>query len=343
MNNPKPLFVPSKRTFNLRHWLTGAFSKHLPHKLIALAVAVLVWGGIQNVIDRKGYVEGVELRVIPPPGYMLLSETLPEIGLDIRGNEKNISRYTPHDFSIEYTVSGAEVQGTADALSIQLRPEYVQAPRGITVVGVTPSSIRVRVDRQVTREKTVRVILSGELTDGYQGIGSAIPSVIPVTGPESVLRRLSYIPTAPIPLDKTMTETFFVTNHPLEMPMGNLSCDVSGIEATVNIQHLAVQRTIPDLPVDFLVPESMTGYRIVHAVNEKAVVRFSGKQTALNLLAPSYIRIFADVSELPKNPESGIYSVSLRCWCADPMVKIESVDPRKVSVKVIAPDSSWIR
>lgn len=308
--------------------ITGIFTRHLPQKVIALIAALLLWFFVSDMmIGKKGTIQGVELRVTLPEGYLLLSDKFPEISLDIDGSEGLVSEALPKDFLIEYNVSASDLSQNGESLNLLLKPEMVRKKSSwLTVSEIRPQNIPIRADKKVTREKPLRVVTAGDLSPGFYASCTAIPSVIPVTGPESILRRIPSIPLTPIPLDKAMSETFFITNHPVELPHPSLQSDVHGAEVTVSILRRGADRTLSNLPVHFL---SSSGITLPQAPSCFAEVKVKGSLEALQVLAPHYLRVFADFPAATRT-DSGFLDIPLRVWCIDPTVQIDSVSPLSI-------------
>lgn len=317
----------------LGRFIIGLFTKNLLYKLVALLLAVLVWLTVQSLTGKPSRIDGVQLRVYAPENYMLLNDKFQDITLELRGSDEALAQARPHDFKVEYAISPQELQASTDAVHIMLRPQHVvQVPRGITVSDIEPKTVRVSIDHRVTREKEVRVVFTGDLPDGYSATASVIPPMVSVSGPERLLRMTSTIATIPVMLDRSITETFTVNAQPLDIPNPNLSSPVRQVDVTVRVQQTSTQRTFANLPIYLMARNrerkdfELTGTRRVN-------VRLSGTDMALEAMSPTFLRVFADLSDLGEADSQQVYTVPLRCWCADPKISILSIEPAVTTLK----------
>jgi diadenylate cyclase len=108
-------------------------------KLLALGLSFLLWTIYSaEPVAEVGYVVPIEFRNVP--ANLEISGDVPaQVHVRVRGRSILVRRLTPADLAISVDLSHAQVGETA----FQLTPDQVAAPYAVTVVGVTPSLIRV--------------------------------------------------------------------------------------------------------------------------------------------------------------------------------------------------------
>lgn len=172
--------------------LRALFQRNLPAKLIALAVAVVLWLFVMN--EQNPQIEGtftvaVELRNAPE-GYKVTQEEK-SAKIKVRGARSFFVSAEPEGFKAYADLAGL------DSGDHQVKVKAV-LPQGFELVDAQPDTVSVHLDKIVQRSVRVDLIVTGSAASGYTvGKISQTASTVLVEGPESrvaeVDRAIGYI------------------------------------------------------------------------------------------------------------------------------------------------------
>lgn len=226
-----------KRVEAIVAFLSGSLAEDWATKLLALAVAVAVWAWVQSglTVDQR---LRADVSYIWPDGLARHEEVPSSVALTVQGPQAQVRRLERERPVITVDLSDApEGTSTVDygALPIQGVPEAVR------VVHVSPPSIDVRLERRSTRRLPVRVVLAGEIGSAWKLVANkATPSTVEISGPRSLVRALTDVPTEPIDI------TELKESRAVEVPL-NLSHRALSVEGSPSVQvALAVEPVIAE-------------------------------------------------------------------------------------------------
>ena len=132
--------------------------------------------------------------------------------------------------------------------AIPVIKDRLAIPPGVQITQITPAFITVQLDRKLTRAVPVEVVLAGEPAMGYEvAHAKADPEILALTGPESVLKKITVIQTKPVDItgaDDTLKKAGAVDLDALETSMPNTLVTVS-----VAIRKQIVTHTYTGVPV----------------------------------------------------------------------------------------------
>lgn len=236
--------------------------KHLGVKLLALALAFLLW---VHVVTNKTYEHPVTLplKIVDiPEGLMLASNVDKDCEVLVRGTGKQLLRFL---FDTDDEKLSAAKYGEG-LYVIDLTPDELKSDaKGSTeiVEVISPKKVRLRFEERM--EKYVPVIPSIEVTAalGYQKEGDLIvvPDSVLVTGPKRVVRKMQDVKTEELtysdikaPLQDHVKLTFPDSSF--------LTLSDSSVALEQNVIQLS-ERTISDIPVQLRNAKSDSVYTIV--------------------------------------------------------------------------------
>ncbi len=132
--------------------------------------------------------------------------------------------------------------------AIPVIKERLAIPPGLEIIQITPAFITVQLDRKETRTVPVEVVLTGEPAMGYEvAYAKADPEILALTGPESVLKKITVIQTKPVDItgaDDNLRKAGAVALDALEPSMPDTLVTV-----TVAIRKRIVTHTYEAVPV----------------------------------------------------------------------------------------------
>lgn len=168
-------------------------------RLLALGIAIGIWfnASVEDRLVSSEKVVEANVTYNRPSGFMI-TESLRRVDVRLLGSERAIRRLSPYQVDVQVQLSPRQ-EGTS---MISLGPEDVLAPEGLEVVSIEPNEIRVHMEREVTRRVLVIPRIEGTPANGAEaGEPEVFPNQVLVTGPESMVNRLTSLTTAPISLE----------------------------------------------------------------------------------------------------------------------------------------------
>jgi YbbR domain-containing protein len=223
---------------------TGAITNNWQLKLIALAVAFLLWLGIQSGRPYRYRMAHVPVRVINhDPEWVIAGDVVPAtVAIDFRGSFRDLMELAKAGVAIEIPVD--DVTGGSAVYS--LRSSWVNlgsASRSIVIRAIRPDSVHLSFDRIATRLVTVRAVLEGDLPAGLELSGAPVldPGIVRVSGPARRLARMDTLDLRPIDLGSLrQTETMEVM-----IDTTGLGVTVSPRRVRVALPVRAATRSVP--------------------------------------------------------------------------------------------------
>jgi len=176
-----------------KYWITNNW--HL--KIVSLVLAVMLWMAVANQASSEiGLEVPLEYRNIPRK-LEITGDMTNTVQVRLRGSSSLIKDITAKDVSTTIDLG----KMTPGEKIVQLSPQNVQAPFGAEVIRVNPSSVRFDLERTIT--KTVAVVPTYQLPDGYEiGKVEVSPPAVQIEGPESRVTALNSIATLAIRVDR---------------------------------------------------------------------------------------------------------------------------------------------
>lgn len=171
---------------------------NLGYKLIAVAVAFLLWGVAHSSSSiQRGFDVPMVLRGIPDD-LVIVDQSSDEVNVRIQGTRAALRNLSPADLEYPIEVSGAK----PGVLSVEIDPMPIELPRGAEIVSRSPSRVDLTLARRGAKAVPVRPDLTGDPAPEMRVASVGVePPRVRVTGalPE-VLR-----------LNEVLTETIDIT------------------------------------------------------------------------------------------------------------------------------------
>lgn len=168
-------------------------------RLLAAGLALAAWFFVSWTGRERVTETTVEpfIQYNPPPGHTVLNPVL-KARLRLRGPSSRISGLNPLQVNVVVDLRN-EVAGTVE---VPLGTANVVAPQDLDLVSIEPNVLPLQIDRVLTEMRPVEARLVGEPAAGAIAQSpEVVPPSVLVTGPESILRQIPALYTAPISLD----------------------------------------------------------------------------------------------------------------------------------------------
>ncbi len=174
-----------------RRWalaLREAVTANLGLKALSLILALTVYLLVNSDRDREITLH-VGTSFTLPEDKVLVSERLPEVRVTVRGPWRRLRRLDEREIdrvSFDLTrVSGGEVPIT---------PDLVRVPSGVSVVDVSPRSLRVAFEKRVEKTVAVATATAGRPLHGFAVTSvTAKPATVSARGAQGAIAALSAI------------------------------------------------------------------------------------------------------------------------------------------------------
>ena len=306
------------------------FFQGLAKKTIALALAVILWAFTNFELDVERDLR-VPLHLSGLPESLIIANKQPDsVDLSLRGPRNLLSSFAYSNKSIPVDLQKTE-QGI---LKIDLKRAASQVvPRGIDIVAARPTKLSLNIDRLVTRKFKVKPVL-GEPDSGYEISKNikVVPESVEVRGPASQLATLETIETAKIKLEGEEAE--FTAPAQLQLPSQYMEVlEGDHVNVTVHIKEIILTKEFRDLDI---VPSNFGELEYSIASELKATLVFSGPYKTINNLTSNEIKVFIDGAEMGESRQKRL-RVKVRYPSSTDLLKLKSLSPRTVRVKVKAP------
>ena len=178
----------ASRWRQLASWLREAVTANPGLKVLSIILALTVYLLVNSDRDREITLH-VGTSFTLPQDKVLVSERLPEVRVTVRGPWRRLRRLDEREIdrvSFDLTrVSGGEVPIT---------PDLVRVPSGVTVVDVSPRSLRVAFEKRVDKAVAVAVATAGRPLHGFVVTSvTAKPTTVTARGAQGAITALSAI------------------------------------------------------------------------------------------------------------------------------------------------------
>jgi len=168
-------------------------------RLLALGIAIGFWFSVsfedREVLSERAVEASVSYNL--PKGFVILDPT-GTVTVRVRGSSKRVRQLNPYMVDVQVELPRAQ-EGLA---TVNLSPENVLMPDGLTVVAIEPNEIRVELERETSQRIPVVPEIVGEAAPGSKVEPPEVfPNQVLVTGPESLLAKTRSLRTRPVSLD----------------------------------------------------------------------------------------------------------------------------------------------
>ncbi len=301
-------------------------------KLIALFFAVLVYYSVEVQIAGERKIPGVRVEMELPPELINVGQQELFVTVTARGPNKVLDEIEGKDLKAIVPVAYEDfIPGRP--FRFHLRPAYFKGYRGVKVIDVDApfSEITLNLQRRISRDVPVTPKFHGELAQDYRRVETrCIPTVVQVTGPENLVSELKEISTKPIPLDKSVVESFEYGAQ-LEYP-GQVRLAPNQVTVQIDIARNYERRVFKAVPVSLLSePGSNRRVNVELVGSPRVDVTVSGLGGPVSELRFEEIKPYLDVSKLA---DPGIYTVPVGCYVKGDSLDVKEIYPEQIQVKI---------
>jgi len=291
-------------------------------KVLSVALAFVLWVAVagQKQAERALRVP-VEFQNIPEQ-LELIGDTLAFADVRVRGAASALGQLRGGDLVVLVDLSAAR----AGRRMFHLTPDQVTAPTGVRVQHIIPATVTLNFEASITRNVPVVAAVEGTPAPGFVvGKVVALPPVVDVVGPESVVKRLTRATTEPVNLNGANARVRDVVTIGLSESTARLVIPKNAV-VTVDILPAPIERMVTAVPV--ILRGAGRGLR-VQATPRQVAVTARGPGNLVRNLSPQAIPAWVDLSGLQR----GQYNLPVHF---DPTgdYSVTSVQPEHVRVTI---------
>jgi YbbR domain-containing protein len=173
-------------TFLIRNWEL---------KLLALGLAVALWLFVVTA-EKSEVVVSMPLELHSLPADVEVVGERPEsVEVQLIGLRTSLARVSGDHARARLSLAGVK----SGEVVLQVLPEHLNLPRGVTVLRINPATVRVTVD--TSRSSRVKVLprLSGAPAPGHRVASVSVnPDEVEISGPASQVDRVGQVFTEPV-------------------------------------------------------------------------------------------------------------------------------------------------
>ncbi len=173
-------------------------TENLTIKIISIALALFLW----FFVTFKGQTEtslDIPLELKNTPSDMeVFKQSVKKISVSISARERILKEITQNDIRVVVDISNVKLGEN----SIPITKSSIKLPRGIEILRIDPSTVKLLVDKKEQKTIPVRPVITGKPAKGF--IVSDIevnPSLIRIEGAQKELDRIRLIKTEPIDIE----------------------------------------------------------------------------------------------------------------------------------------------
>lgn len=342
MMNSRPTKKPEARGpfKKLRKSMEKIVSSNAFLLVASLLAALLTWGALvasDGSLYREKTIHNASVSVngeatLRSRGYIVMDDIkalLPGVKMTVEVTQNNYNRVTGTSFNPH--VDFADVVGVGEN---ELQVEFGSTAYG-KVLSCEPQSIKVNVERYVTRRVPVLLLTSGQAPDGlYMDSARSDPSSLSVSGPQSIISTIARV-VASVDLSKTSAERMndrIVVPIELQTVAGDVvvSDKISVTNQSVITDSVIVElemMPMKDVPLalhEFVTGNPAKGYELYDVETTQTSLPVAAKQEVLDALS-------AFTTDAPLNIEGATQDVSGTIRIKRP-TGIENTVPYDVSI-----------
>jgi YbbR domain-containing protein len=168
-------------------------------KIVALALATLMWIFVHGIASETRFFEDVTLTVLVKPGLSLIHQDTARVAVTLRGTREDVRQVQRGELAAVLDLRNDD--RTGQDLAFRLTTKSIKHPPHLRATLVTPTTVTVRVDQIVEQEFTVRPQLTGDPMPGHHVERVLVrPTTVRLKGPKSQFGTNTTVETLPVDL-----------------------------------------------------------------------------------------------------------------------------------------------
>jgi len=225
--------------------LARALERDMGLRLISVALAIGLWIFVNA--GQHGYLQTFHVPISYrdlPPGFVLTNPHPDFVTIQVSGPRTLLSIIDPTHLTLRLDLAGVGI-GQA---SFKIGPDAFPVPRHTEVTSVLPSQIVLEIDKIVTREIPIHLVLTGTPGDGYKIASAEVaPVTIAVRGTSREVARIDQVETEPLSVAGITGD--FSRGIDLMAPGRGVGLESEEVTAKVVLAQVVTHKEFHDVPI----------------------------------------------------------------------------------------------
>ena len=314
-------------------WIPGFFKHDILRKAIALFFAILFYFIVISRLGVEEQISNIPVDIDLPTTLVYVGEQIPKVSIIVKGSKGILKQTSRSSFKIRASVKLSDYI-SGEIYTLRLNTTNISAPLGVKIVRIEPRDLLLNLDRKVSKKVKVTPTFANKdaLPQGYAvDYVSFQPSEVLVAGPESILKKILSVKSAPIPLSSSLIDSFDYKTEILDEQ--SISISPKKVNAQVKIIRQNKTVTMKNIAINILEAPNKAGkFKVELLSSPHVAVTLNGLKSTIDLLKSSSVKPYIDVSSLDT---AGTFSVNVACWInSKDKIVVKNIYPDKVQVKI---------
>jgi len=302
--------------------------RDLGKKVLALLIAISLWlvANLQHDVEKNVAIDINYTNL--PPGLIVLNNPPEKLNIRARGPRSQLSSVSPQD--MVFTIDLANVSDGASVFEI--RTDMIIPPRDVQVTGVSPSEIRIELDKLAQKEVLV-VPKIGPPDPGYEIVGQpqVSPGMVRINGPASLLDRINEMGGDQISLEGEKSS--FSVEIPLRTPYALVNIlGRNTARVTIDLKETILEKEFNNLDINFVNFGSIDFETVGNIETE---VAFEGPYSVINKLNSKDIELYVDGSGLAEAGDKKTHKLEVNVeYPHKGVLKMTKQSPRTINIRL---------
>jgi YbbR domain-containing protein len=288
-------------------------------KLVSVLFAFFLWFYVLNsepqVIDQT-----VHLRLKSPKGLSVANIVPTKVKVTLKGSRAFIRNVLKKEDSVFVDLKNYPIKKKG-GFKVSLGPNDVTVPFGVEVLGITPDSFDVKLQKEIRKEVPIRPVLVGTIAPDLKLISKSVtPKKVLISGPIEVLRKISKVQTAPIEVSSLQGT-------------GELKISLADMDQRVKVKRLTA------IDFNYVVKPRKANLTLkkikINFLSSSTRLSSKTKYVSLDVLAPENVKLTkSDIQVIAEVPDKkGVHRVKLRANLPEG-IHLLQINPQSIKVSI---------
>lgn len=173
-------------------------TNNLGLKIASLLLAVVSWFAIRETISFEVSVTGIPLQIQTAEGWAVFRQSDNAVTATFRGSQEDIRLLDQNQIKAVIDLRANTIAGAQD---VPVNPEAVVGTRGVRVLHVAPTTLRVSLDHESEKMVPVKGRTTGKPFSGEVEEIVCEPAVVRLRGPAQQLQQTEWVYTEPVDVE----------------------------------------------------------------------------------------------------------------------------------------------
>jgi YbbR domain-containing protein len=223
--------------------------------LLSLVIALFLWLYVLSSADTK--VEKiVDAHFILPDGFAIVNKPIKSLKYSLNGPRALVRSLTNKKDHINLNIKNI-FKPNVDSYEFSTRLVGIKFPFGVNVESVEPKNIIIKIEKQITKKFPIKLQTTGEVPSDHKMIKWKLnPSQVVVSGPKSLVSKITEIRSMVIPLNGISESGVKKLN--LINTDERIKFSQSTVEYKYEIQPTRANMVLKKIPIRFLSTQVLT-------------------------------------------------------------------------------------